>query len=252
MRNSTLLFALCLALTSCGQKLPTKEIAATDGGDYVYILLPKQDSLRWYNPGQDTFKVTVLFEKISAGFPLPEIITQVDDNFFGQEYDPGLIYTPAQFSGDNIINPLGWNFGKGQVFNVAHHKNTLAFLQTDGWVDYTFYGHKIEYWAEKFESYGIAGVSIDKGPETMVDLYAPQETNNSTAVFTADSLSQDPNVSHVIRVRYTGQRNPNANSGAARITLDKFTTYSTQGVYYVPKVPTPARMQYEQPKPSNE
>jgi hypothetical protein len=248
-----------MALSSCGQskkKLPTKEVAATDGGKYEYILKPKQDSLRWYNPGQDTFKVTVTFARISAGHPLPDVITDVDDNFFGQEYAPTLKYTPQSFSGDNILNPLGWNFSKGQVFNVAHHNNTLAFLQTDGWVEYTFQGYKIVYYAELFESYGIAGVSIDHGPETMVDLYAPQETNNSSAVFTADSLKND--TTHVIRVRYTRQRNPNANSQAARINLDKFVIYWRQNALYIPApapgadAPKPATQLYEQPKKSND
>jgi hypothetical protein len=183
------------------------------------------------------------FNKVSTGFPLPDMVTDVDDNFYGLEYQQ-LIYQPQNFMGDNIINPLGWNFGKGQVFNVAHHNNTLAFLQTDGWVDFDFTGYKIEYWAEQFESYGIAGVSIDHGPEVMVDLYSPEETNNSRLVFQADSLEN--NVGHTIRVRYTRQRNPNSNNANARINLDKFRYYFHQSTYYQPPTPAPAKMQYEQ------
>jgi hypothetical protein len=241
-----------MALSSCGQKksLPIKEVAATDGGKYEYILLPKQDSLRWYNPGQDTFKVTVTFAKIANGFPLPDVITEVDNAL--DEYQPALVYTPLSFAGDNIINPLGWNFSKDQLFNVGHHKNTLSFLQTDGWVEYSFSGYKIEYWAEQFESYGIAGVSIDNGPETMVDLYSPTEQNNSRLVFSADSLSQDNNAFHKIRVRYTHQRNPNANSANARITLDKFVYYWRQPNYIAPPGTATPTQQYEQPKTSNE
>ena len=248
MKKLIPILLVALACTSKHAGRPIKEIPVTDEMSYSYLLTPRLDTLRYFNPGQDSFKVTMLFNKVSVGYPLPDLITQVDDNFFGEEYYSGLQYSPTEFSGDNIINPLGWNFSKGQVFNVAHHKNTLAFLQVDGWVDYGFNGYKIEYHAEQFESYGIAGVSIDHGPETMVDLYAPEETNNSRVVFFADSL--DNNVAHNIRVRYTRQRNPNANSGNARINLDKFVTYYRQGSFYHP--PPVPKAQYEQPKSSNE
>ncbi|MCI0528184.1 MAG: hypothetical protein L0Y56_12165, partial [Nitrospira sp.] len=123
-------------------------------------------------------------------------------------------------------------FLKGQLTNVAHYQNTLSILEADGWVDFRFQGYKIEWYAEQFESYGIAGVSIDKGPEIMVDLYQPWNYNNSTVVFTADSLDQL--VEHVIRIRYTGQHNPKTNSDKARITHDKFVTYYRQDNYYPP------------------
>jgi hypothetical protein len=253
MRTSISILLLAFALNSCGQgKLPVKKLNVTDGLDYEYVLYPKQDSLRYYvSEEKDTFKVSVHFEKISHGYAMPDIVTTIDDNFFGEEYSQPMGYVPQSYSGDNIINPLGWNFSKDQLFNVAHHNNTLAFLQTDGWIEIKFHGYKIEYYAEKFESYGIAGVSIDKGPETMVDLYAPQEVNNSQSVFVADSLVDS--VEHTIRVRYTHQRNPNANSGNARINLDKFVIYQKQPTYYAPKNPAPAKMQYEPdaPKRSN-
>jgi len=235
---------LSMAVTSCGQKKPpVKKIEVTDGLHYDYILLPKQDSLRWYSTEKDTFKVSMVFEKLSHGYPMPDVVTEIDNALTENIY---LHYQPANFAGDNIINPLGWNFSKDQVFNVAHYKNTLSFLQVDGWLDYDFTGYKIEYYAEQFESYGIVGVSIDHGPETMVDLYAPEETNNSRAVFIADSL--DNSIQHTIRIRYTRQRNPNSNSQNARITFDKFVIYQKQPTYYSPKSPAPAKMQYEQPK----
>jgi hypothetical protein len=256
MQNSNmknLILFLLLALVGCAQQhdgkpprvkgLPLKEIPVTDKMQYTYLLTPRFDTLRWFNAGQDSFKVTMTFNKVSTGYPLPDVVTHVDDNFYGQEYQV-LKYQPQNFMGDNIINPLGWNFGKDQVFNVAHHNNTLAFLQTDGWIDFEFTGYKIQYYAEQFESYGIAGVSIDHGPEVMVDLYQPWNYNNSMVVFTADSLEN--NVAHTIRVRYTRQRNPNANSANARINLDKFTYYYHQGTYYQPPVPEPAKQQYEQ------
>ena len=253
MKNSLLIFALMIALTSCGQgkKIPAVKKEIHDGMTYDYVLYPKQDSLRYYvSPEGDTFKVSMVFHKLENGYPLPDIITEIDNAL--SESSLSLLYTPQSYSGDNIINPLGWNFSKGQLFNVAHHANTLAFLQVDGWVEYSFNGHKVEYYAEKFESYGIAGVSIDRGPETMVDLYSPVEYNNSQAVFVADSLKNDS--VHVIRVRYTHQRNPNSNSQYARINLDKFVTYYSQGNLYIPPSDTAkaARMQYEQPKTSNE
>lgn len=246
MKAISSILIVLITFAACAQKktYPVKEVPVTDGGNYEYVLYPKQDSVRWYNPGQDTFKISVHFEKLSAGYPAPDVITNVDnalDEYVVQDY------VPRQFSGENIVNPLGWTFTKGQLSNVAHHNNTLSILETDGWVEYGFTGHKIEWYAEQFESYGIAGVSIDKGPETMVDLYRSTNINNSVVMFTADSL--DNNANHVIRVRYTAQRNPNANSGKARITHDKFVTYYTPGTFYPP--PTQQKKKSTTPKKSN-
>ena len=241
------IFILLLVLVACkdqpdDQKFPVyKNTIAKDGMVYTYLLIPARDTLHTFNVGQDSFKVTMQFEKVSVGHELPDVITEID-NALDEYTMSSLIYTPQNFAGDNIVNPLGWNFMKGQVFNVAHHKNTLSYLQTDGWVDFTFTGYKIEYSAEQLEGNGIAGVSVDGKPETMVDLYSPEETNNSRTVFVEDSLEN--NASHKIRVRYTGQRNPNSNSGNARINLDKFTTYFRQGTYYLP--PNSPTKQYEQ------
>ena len=241
--SNKILILILLLFVSCGEKeIPTRNVEVTDGLHYNYILYPKRDSLRYYTTDKDTFKVSMIFERISKGYPLPDIVTNIDNAL--SEYSQNLLYVPQQFSGDNILNPLGWNFSKKQLFNVAHYSETLAFLQTDGWVELEFNGYKIEYWAEQFESYGIAGVSIDRGAETMVDLYAPENTNNSRLVFVADSLNND--TTHVIRVRYTHQRNPNANSSNARINLDKFTYYVRQGNYNAsPSGPKPATQQYE-------
>jgi len=234
---------LIIVLIGCGHpgidKRPVKTTPVVDGMVYKYLMIPARDTLHTFNPGMDSFKVTMQFEKVSVGFELPDVITEIDNAL--DEYLT-LKYTPLEFAGDNIINPIGWNFSKNQVFNVAHHKNTLSFIQTDGWVDYEFNGYKIEYYAEYFESYGIAGVSIDHGPETMVDLYQPWNYNNSHVVFVADSL--DNSVYHSIRIRYTKQRNPKSNSQNARINLDKLVTYYQQGTYYAPA--NAPRAQYEQ------
>jgi len=236
------IFLILITIAGMAQtRIPVKPIVVTDGMDYEYVLKPRQDTLRWYDPKRDTFKVTVHFEKLSAGYDAPDVITHVDNAL--DEYVV-MDYVPRQFSGDNIVNPMGWTFLKGQLTNVAHHRNTLSILEADGWVEYQFTGHAIYYYAEQREDYGIAGVSIDKGPEVMVDLYMPGIVNNSHAVFIADSL--DNNKDHVIRVRYTAQRNPNSNSSTARINLDKFVTYYTPGTFYPP--PTEQKKKSTKPK----
>jgi len=230
MKTSFLIFALCLALTSFVQKKPTtKKITVTDGMKYSYTLLPKQDSLRWYDPGLDSFEVRMSFHRLKTGYPLSDLIVDTDGAW--SEYS-SILYTPMS-NAENIVNPIGWNFTRNQVTDVSHHDYTLSFIEVDGWVDFGFNGYKIEYHAEVREDYGIAGVSVDKGPETMVDLYKATNATNSQIVFTADSL--EDNVGHTIRIRYTAQRNPNANSQKARINLDKFVTYTHQGNFYPDK-----------------
>lgn len=222
---------ILLLLISCARhgSLPIQEVKVVDDKIYQYKLYPHPDSIRIYNPGKDTFQVTMTFEKLSTGFPLPTVIQHVD-GALNKEY-PVLIYTPqAMSSEDNIINPLGWTFTRNQISNVAHYQQTLSILATDGWVDFPFTGFKIEYYAEQQEGYGIVGVSIDGAPETMVDLYSPTNVNNSNLVFTSDSLDQlKP---HTIRLRYTGQHNPNTNTDIARINLDKFVVYIDGGTFY--------------------
>jgi hypothetical protein len=257
------LFFLTAVLACTKHVPPVASIPVTDGMVYMDTLTPKRDSLKYFQIGLDTFLVEMRFTKYSSGYPLPDQISHVDNAL--SEYVT-LLYTPADYSGDNIINPIGWNFSKDQIFNLPHHENTLSFLQTDGWLDYKFMGYKIEYYAERFESYGVVGVSIDGKRERGVDLYAPVNYNNSTAVFIADSLDQS--VEHTIRLRYTGQRNPKSNNTNARINFDKFVIYFSQGVAYKSGTvdrqgklmkgspgldkPNPrATRQYELPKTSN-
>ena len=55
------------------EERPVKEIPVTDEMSYAYLLTPRLDTLRYFNPGQDSFKVTMIFNKVSAGFPLPDL-----------------------------------------------------------------------------------------------------------------------------------------------------------------------------------
>ena len=49
---------------------PVKTTPVVDGMDYSYLMIPKRDTLHTFNPGMDSFKVTMQFEKVSTGYPV--------------------------------------------------------------------------------------------------------------------------------------------------------------------------------------
>jgi hypothetical protein len=95
--------------------------------------------------------------------------------------------------------------GDWTVFNhSAFHNGTSTYTLVNGEVEITFIGKKIEWWTEKADNHGIAGLSIDGGVETMVDLYANTKVNNSQKVWTSPDLLAGE---HKLKIRFTGSKN---------------------------------------------
>lgn len=66
-----------------------------------------------------------------------------------------------------------------------------------------FTGTQIKVYGSRASSYGIAAVSIDGGPEKMVDLYSARRVDNVLLYQSSDL----PNGQHIIKVRLTGTKN---------------------------------------------
>jgi uncharacterized protein YjdB len=98
--------------------------------------------------------------------------------------------------------------------NTINHYATLSFT-----------GNKVEFYSAKASHHGIVAVSVDEGPETMVDLYASPR-QNFALVFTSGTLAEG---THSIKIRVTGGRN-SSSSGSYAI-IDYLKVYSSTAVF---------------------
>ena len=115
----------------------------------------------------------------------------------------------TKFSYDNTANwPSGWQTGAYQNDN---HWSSVANAS----YQVPFNGTQVRWYGGKASSHGIAAVSIDGGPETMIDTYAAARTDSvplwSSPVLTAGN--------HTLKVRATGQKN--ASSTNTFVTGDR-------------------------------
>jgi hypothetical protein len=95
---------------------------------------------------------------------------------------------------------------------------------TNDSVTMRFNGTSIEWYNETAAHLGIAGVSIDGGAETNVDLYAATATQQ-VKVYTSPTLSQ---AEHEIKIRVTGTKN--GSSAGNYITHDYFKVFNPEDV----------------------
>ncbi|UVI32620.1 alkaline phosphatase family protein [Paenibacillus spongiae] len=86
----------------------------------------------------------------------------------------------------------GWSHGGDSYTN-----------EKDAYFELTFTGKQVQLYGAKDKAHGIAAISIDGGPETMVDLYASARANQ--IYFTSPEL---PSGTHTVKVRVTGDKNP--------------------------------------------
>lgn len=102
--------------------------------------------------------------------------------------------------------------------------SVLYSSQVNATATFSFTGTGVVWIAAKWYNRGIAAVSLDGGPEQMVDLYAPGIPGDTSTVsfqqqvYSASGLSNGP---HTLTIRVTGNRNPAASSPYL-ITVDAF------------------------------
>ncbi len=138
--------------------------------------------------------------------PLPTATTTVDDAAQGSGlgqfiYVGNWIHCSGPPNGPNC-SPLYYN-GTNSADNTTGDYATLQFS-----------GSGIRYYATGDGNRGIAAVSIDGGPETLVDLYGPQQGN--VLAYTSPPLV---NGTHTLKVRVTGAKNPLSSS--TYVTVDR-------------------------------
>jgi autotransporter-associated beta strand protein len=122
-------------------------------------------------------------------------------------------------TGLHQFNYVGsWSSGSqsGAFFNDNHWSSTSNASCT---VQFT--GTRVDLYGARASSHGLAAVSIDDGPETLVDYYASSRADKALLWSAAGLVSG----THTLKVRVTGARN--ASSSGNTITLDRVDVWTT-------------------------
>jgi hypothetical protein len=101
----------------------------------------------------------------------------------------------------------GWEgHGTGDAeFHPAKYGHSSSWSKKkDEFVTFTFEGSRIEVFGVRFPGHGIAGFSMDGGPEVTADFYG--ENSGNVLFYTSDPLC--PPGRHVLRIHPTGEKNP--------------------------------------------
>jgi autotransporter-associated beta strand protein len=127
----------------------------------------------------------------------------------------------------NYVGAWGYSSQANAFFNDNHYSST-----TDAYVELKFTGNRIDLHGAKAPNHGIAAVSIDGGPETLVDYYAPSRRERAF-VWSAAGL---PAGTKTLKVRVTGTRN--AASTGNSIAIDRVTIWNVSGFLNGPLIGT--------------
>ena len=128
--------------------------------------------------------------------PLTGTLTTVDDS--------------VQGSGLNQLNYVGSGWGHCTNCDSNHYgfyngSNSWDSAVND-YVTISFTGTQIEFYGVVGQAHGIGAISIDGGPETMIDFYAPTNAG-ATLLYVSPILGPGQ---HILKVRVTGNENSNA------------------------------------------
>lgn len=127
------------------------------------------------------------FDFKTAGTAAVPVVTKVNDSSFTYTGTWQTSTGTAMYNGDN------------------HFTNVTNNMWT-----YSFMGTKAQLYGQKSDGLGILAVSIDNGPEQMVDPYTSAARTEQNLLYTSPDLT---NGTHTIKVRVTGTKNT-ASSGA--------------------------------------
>jgi mannan endo-1,4-beta-mannosidase len=111
----------------------------------------------------------------------------------------------------------GWTHCKAcNETSTTYHNASQSWSEVPGrTTSLTFTGTRVTYRAVTAAHHGIAAVSVDGGPETLIDLYSGTKTGD-VPVWTSPTL---PTGAHTLRIRVTGTRN-SASTGTG-VTIDR-------------------------------
>ncbi|WP_433019074.1 right-handed parallel beta-helix repeat-containing protein [Kribbella sp. CA-294648] len=147
---------------------------------------------------------TITIDRVAYPPPAPPAAVSVDDSITGT--GPGSF----QYTGS------GWSHCTSCANGIQMYQGSNSWSSTTGnTATFTFTGRSASLYGVVNSQNGIAGVSIDGGPETFIDYYSPTRIGNKL-LWSSDGLTK---ATHTITVRVTGTKN--AASSDDVITLDR-------------------------------
>jgi hypothetical protein len=163
------------------------------------------------NGGKDYFGNTLYsgapdigaHEYVSEALPLPATHKSVNVN----DNTTGTSNYQFVYSGSWTYNTsgVGYNYRGDEHFSN----------QTNADAQVKFYGSQFTLWGIKDSAHGIAAISVDGGPEVMVDFYSPVRQLQHP-IYKSPVLS---NGQHTVKIRITGTKNAASNN--TFLSLDK-------------------------------
>lgn len=143
-------------------------------------------------------------------------------------------------TGTNQFNFIGSGWTHGVSTGDPYFNKTLSFSNVaNNSATVSFSGNKVELYSAKASHHGIVAVSIDNGPETMVDLYSSTR-QNFVLVYGSAVLSQG---THTIKMRVTGKKNSAATGAYTILDYMKVYSGSTSSVSSVSVMPGAVTME---------
>jgi hypothetical protein len=217
-------YALSVASDGDGSLDPVAFKLEGSNGDDVWVLLHERqhqdylnrEMLMWYrfentrpfsryrlsireNGGGTGIQVAEL-ELFGPGSP----VFSVDNSAKGGGLNQ-FTYSPGWTLGLKDTEVKEWKFGRSSSWSRAR----------DSIATFSFSGSQIALYGVRHAHHGIAAISIDQEPETLVDFYGA--TAGNTLFYTSPRLC--PPALHVLRVRVTGDKR--AEAGDTFISLDR-------------------------------
>ena len=163
-----------------------------------------------FTTGAGEKPVTVFAEKTSAA-TCDDVL--VDDIGMVQSLTPDPLLTTARADCE-----LHRGTGLNQFELVGHWHGPRSWTKDDR-AHVRFIGSQIILYAQIREDGGIAAISLDDGPETLVDCHYPQLLHHATVqptapVYRSEMLDPGP---HVLKIRVTGTKNTDSRGATIRL-----------------------------------
>ena len=139
----------------------------------------------------------------------------------------------------NQFNFSGSGWVHGTSTGDPYLNNTLSYSNVaNNSATVSFTGTKVELYSAKASHHGIVAVSIDNGPETMVDLYSASR-QNFAMVFASANLASGQ---HSLKMRVTGSKNSSATGAYVILDYIAIHTGGTTAVSSVAVAPATVNM----------
>lgn len=193
-----------VAQTTNGKKVTTTEWWALSTINPT-VIVGKGVLILHVEPIDTATYIYTLSRRKKVWITTPDVVSSIDNT------DARNVYTPV----------AGWFHATNQTWTQTYHNKTGSYTgAANASFETTFDGYKVEFWSEKRLNHGIAAISIDGGPEVMVDLYDPTTNNNSQKVWTSPDMT---NGTKKIKIRVTGNKYPSATE--ASVIIDRLVVY---------------------------